>query len=56
MQRFRNLSGINRAKLKQDGGNSAPLIQDLLQACVMHVSKIKELRRNHQLHAPHELV
>ena len=32
------------------------LIQDLLQAYVMHVSKINDLRQNDQLHVPHELV
>ena len=42
----RNLSGFNRAKLKQDGGNPVRLIQDLLQAYVMHVSNIDDLRRN----------
>ena len=49
-----NLSGFNRTKLKQDGGNPVRLIQDLLQAHVMHVSKIDDLRRNHQQHVPHE--
>ena len=44
-KRVRNLSGFNRTKLKQDGGNSVWLIQDLLQACVLHVSKIDDLRR-----------
>ena len=43
-------------KLKQDGGNPVRLVQDLLQACVLHVPKIDDLRRNHQQHAPHELV
>ena len=43
---LRNLSGFNRVKLKQDGGNSARLAQDLLQACVMHVSKIDDLVRS----------
>ena len=55
-ERVRNLSGFNRTKLKQDGGNPVRLIQDLLQAHVMHVSKIDDLRRNHQQHVPHELV
>ena len=31
-ERVRNLSGLNHTKLKQDGGNSVRLIQDLLQA------------------------
>ena len=31
-ERVRNLSGLNHTKLEQDGGNSARLIQDLLQA------------------------
>ena len=43
-------------KLKQDGGNPVWLVQDLLQAYVMHVSKIDDLRQNHQQHVPHELV
>ena len=55
-ERIRNLSGFNRMKLKQDGGNPERLIQDLLQAHVTHVSKIDDLRRNHQQHVPHELV
>ena len=31
-EHVRNLSGFNRTKLKQDGGNPVRLIQDLLQA------------------------
>ena len=31
-ERVRNLPGFNHTKLKQDGGNPARLIQDLLQA------------------------
>ena len=31
-ERVRNLSGFNRTKLEQDGGNPVRLIQDLLQA------------------------
>ena len=31
-ERVRKLSGLNHTKLEQDGGNSARLIQDLLQA------------------------
>ena len=54
-ERVRNLSGFNRTKLKQDGGNPVRLIQDLLQAHVMHVSKIDDLTSKHQLHVPHEL-
>ena len=42
-EHVRNLSGFNRTKLKQDGGNPVRLIQDLLQAYVMHVSKIDDL-------------
>ena len=30
----RNLSGFNRTKLEQDGGNSVGLVQELLQAQV----------------------
>ena len=45
---MRNLSGFNRTKLKQDGGNPARLIQDLLQAYVTHISKIDD-----QQHVPH---
>ena len=55
-ERVRNLSGFNRTKLEQDGGNPVGLVQDLLQAHVMHVSKIDDLGRNHQQHVPHELV
>ena len=55
-ERVGNLSGFNRTKLKQDGGSSARLIQDLLQADMLHVSKIDDLRQNHQQHVPHELV
>ena len=42
-EHIRNLSEFNRAKLKQDCGNSVQLAQDLIQACVMHVAKIDGL-------------
>ena len=39
LERIRNLCEFNWAELKQDGGNRAQVIQDRVQAYVMHVLK-----------------